>query len=75
MHPLFLSDIMTDTTVIREAVTKGLAIICERRRRGLRIKARRRKKNLHILRKLKKRSTGPSLWKSEMMQTIADRMI
>jgi hypothetical protein len=74
IYPLFLSDIMTDITVIREAVTKGLAIIYERRR--LRIKPRRRrKKNLHILRKIKKRSTGPSLWRSEMMQHIADRMI
>lgn len=58
---------MTDDMIIREAVRRGIARYVKKRGR------RRKKKD--ILRRLRRKSTGPTYWKSELMQHVADRMI
>lgn len=58
---------MTDEIVIREAVKRGIARYAKRNR----MKAIKQK----VLKKLKRKGKGPTVWKSELMQHVADRLI
>lgn len=67
---------MQNQITLEEAVKRGIArYLRRRRRRRPHHYIHHRKRLSSILHKTKKKSTGPTIWRSELMQHIADRMI